>query len=237
MLSKPKMTIRLYGFWRSLATFRVRAALNFKGLDYTEEIVDLTKGEQFEADFHQLNPQHVLPVLEHDALRLTQSLPIIEYLDETWPDAPLLPRDPAGRARVRALAQMTSADVHPLIVPRVRSMLENEYRIDEAGRLKWIRHWFDVGSAAIEARLERDGASGRYAHGDEVTLADLALVSHVVGARLFQADLARAPRLAAVADRCLALDAFARAAPLAQPGAPGFRSACVGHSIAGLSDR
>jgi len=219
------MTIRLYGFWRSLATFRVRAALNFKGLDYAEEIVDLTKGEQFKADFHQLSPQHVLPVLEHDALRLTQSLPIIEYLDDTWPDPQLLPEDPAGRARVRALAQMTTADVHPLIVPRVRAMLENEYGIDEAGRLTWIRHWFDVGSAAIEARLEGDGASGRYAHGDEVTLADFALVSHVVGARLFQADLARAPHLAAIADRCLALDAFARAAPLAQPGAPGFRSA------------
>lgn len=214
------MTIRLYGFWRSLATFRVRAALNFKELDYVEQIVDLTKAEQFEEGFHRLNPQHALPVLEHDGLRLTQSLPIIEYLDETWPHAPLLPKDPAGRARVRALAQMTSADVHPLIVPRVRAMLENRYGVDEAGRLEWIRHWFDIGSVAIEARLEGDGASGRHAHGDDVTLADFALASHVIGARLFDADLSRAPRLAAVADRCLALDAFARAAPLAQPGAP-----------------
>ncbi|MEP7056720.1 MAG: maleylacetoacetate isomerase [Caldimonas sp.] len=213
------MTIRLYGFWRSLATFRVRAALNLKRLDYTETIVDLMKGEQLEDGFHRINPQHVLPVLEHDGLRLTQSLPIIEYLDETWPHEPLLPADTAGRARVRALAQIPTADVHPLIVPRVRALLEHGYGIDEAGRLKWIRHWFDAGTVAIEARLVDDAVPGPYAHADHVTLADLALVSHVIGARLFQADLARAPRLAALADRCLALDAFAKAHPLAQAGA------------------
>lgn len=214
------MTIVLYGFWRSLATFRVRAALNLKALDYTETIVDLGKGEQFDERFHSVNAQHVLPVLDHDGLQLSQSLPIIEYLDETWPHAPLLPADAAGRARVRALAQITTADVHPLIVPRVRNFLEKEFGIDEAGRLKWIRHWFDMGTEAIEAKLGIDGPAGPYAHGERVTLADLALVSHVVGARLFQADLTRAPRLQALAERCLALDAFARAHPLAQPGAP-----------------
>ena len=214
------MTIQLHGYWRSLATFRVRAALNLKGLAYEERIVDLGKGEQLAAAFHALNPQHVLPVLEHDGLRLTQSLPIIEYLDETWPETPLLPADPAGRARVRALAQIPTADVHPLIVPRVRALLENDFGIDEPGRLRWIRHWFDAGSAAIEARLVGDGISGPFAHGEQVTLADCALVSHVIGARLFEANLSEAPRLAALADRCLALDAIARAHPLAQPGAP-----------------
>ncbi len=215
------MTIVLYGFWRSLATFRVRAALNLKALDYTETIVDLGKGEQFDARFHRVNAQHVLPTLDHDGLQLSQSLPIIEYLDETWPRAPLLPADAAGRARVRALAQITTADVHPLIVPRVRQFLETEFGIDEAGRLQWIRHWFDKGSEAIEAKLAAGGPRGRYAHGDRVTMADLALVSHVVGARLFQADLTRAPRLEALAERCLALEAFSRAHPQAQPGAPG----------------
>ena len=214
------MSIVLYGFWRSLATFRVRAALNLKALDYTETIVDLGQGEQFGERFHRVNAQHVLPVLDHDGLHLSQSLPIIEYLDETWPHEPLLPADAAGRARVRALAQITSADVHPLIVPRVRDFLEKEFAVDEAGRLKWIRHWFDKGSEAIEAKLGSHDPAGPYAHGERVTLADLALVSHVVGARLFQADLTRAPRLEALADHCLALAAFARAHPLAQPGAP-----------------
>jgi maleylacetoacetate isomerase len=212
--------IVLYGFWRSLASFRVRAALNLKGLDYVETVIDLGRGEQFGERFRRINPQHVLPALEHDGLLLTQSMPIVEYIDETWRHAPLLPDDVAGRARVRALAQITSADVHPLVVPRVRAWLEQELGVDEAGRLKWIRHWFDQGSAAIEARLADGSAPGHYAHGDRVTLADLALVSHVIGVRLFQADLACAPRLAALADRCLRLDAFARAHPLVQPGAP-----------------
>lgn len=214
------MALVLYGYWRSLATFRVRAALNLKGLDHTETIVDLGRGEQFDPHFHRINPQHVLPALEHDGLLLTQSLPIIEYLDETWPLPPLLPADARGRARVRALAQITTADVHPLIVPRVRNLLEIEFGIDEPGRLKWIRHWFDKGSQAIEARLGEPASNGPYAHGDRISVADLALASHVIGARLFQADLAAAPRLTALVDRCLALDAFARAHPLAQPGAP-----------------
>ncbi len=214
------MTIVLYGFWRSLATFRVRAALKLKRLDYTETIVDLSKGEQFAQPYHRINPQHVLPALEHDGLLLTQSLPIIEYIDDVWPDTPLLPADAQGRARVRALAQITTADVHPLIVPRVRNFLESEFGIAEPGRLRWIRHWFERGSEAIEARLAEPDSSGAYAHGGEMSIADLALVSHVIGARLFQVDLSLAPRLVALADRCLALDAFAQAHPLAQPGAP-----------------
>lgn len=213
--------VTLYGFWRSLATFRVRAALNLKGIRHEERMVDLLQGEQLREPFHSINPQHVLPVLEHGSLRLTQSLPIIEYLDETWSGAPLLPPDAPGRARVRALAHITAADAHPLVVPRVRSFLETALGVDEAGRLRWARHWLDQGSEAIEAALTAHGVAGRYAHGDQVTLADLALVSHVIGARLFGADLSRAPRLEALANRCLDLDAFARAHPLVQPGAPG----------------
>ena len=214
------MSVRLYGYWRSLATFRVRAALLLKGVDYTEVDVDLGRGEQFGEAFHRINPQHVLPALDHDGRVLTQSLPIVEYLDETWRAQPLLPADAAGRARVRALAQITAADVHPLIVPRVRGLLESEFKLDESARLRWIRHWFDRGSEALEARLGEPESAAGLAHGDHVTLADLALVSHVIGVQLFQADLTRVPRLAALAARCLALDAFKRAHPLAQPGAP-----------------
>src|SRR4051812_31680511 len=111
------MSVVLYGYWRSLATFRVRAALNFKEIDYTESVIDLSKGEQFGERYHRINAQHVLPALEHDGVRLTQSLPIVEYINDIWPDRPLLPDDAASRARVRALAQITAADVHPLIVP------------------------------------------------------------------------------------------------------------------------
>jgi maleylacetoacetate isomerase len=214
------MTVTLYGYWRSLATFRVRAALNLKKIAYSESIVDLSKGEQFAPGYHSLNPQHVLPLLDHDGLRLSQSLAIIDYINDTWPNDPLLPADAAGKARVRSLAQMASADVHPLIVPRVRNFLEQECGLDEPARMKWIGHWITKGSEAIEARLATDKETGLYAHGDQVSMADLALASHVVGARLFKVDLACAPRLEGIVNRCLQLDGFARAHPLAQAGAP-----------------
>ena len=215
------MALVLYGYWRSLATFRVRAALKLKGLDYQENIIDLSQGEQFLPPYHSLNPQNVLPLLDHNGLRLTQSLAIVEYINDTWPQDSLLPPDAAGKSRVRALAQIAIADVHPLIVPRVRNYLEQECGLDEATRLKWIRHWFVKGTEAIEAKLS-DGLAGTYAHGDQLSLADLALASHVVGARLFQVDLSIAPRLEAIVNRCLALEAFASAHPLAQEGAPGM---------------
>jgi len=213
------MSIVLYGYWRSLATYRVRIALNLKGIAYTERAVDLSLGEQLAPAYRALNPQGALPLLDHDGLRLTQSLAIMEYIDETWPQAPLLPADAAGKARVRSLAQITIADVHPLIVPRVRHFLEQDYGIAEPGRMKWILHWFDEGTRAIEARLG-ESATGSFAHGDQPTIADLALASHVAGARLFKCDMTAAPRLTAIVDRCMQLDAFARAHPLAQPGAP-----------------
>jgi maleylacetoacetate isomerase len=213
------MAVVLYGFWRSLAAYRVRAALNLKGVAYTETDVDLVKGEQHLPAFQTLNPQKALPLLVHDGLHITQSLAIMEYIEETWKQAPLLPADSAGRARVRSIAQITIADVHPLIVPRVRELLEHDFGLDEPSRMKWIRHWFDQGTQAIEARLG-DGKSGKFTHGDQPSIADLALASHVAGARLFKADLASAPRLTAIIDHCMEIPAFARAHPLAQPGAP-----------------
>ena len=213
------MAVVLYGYWRSLATYRVRIALNLKGIAYTETDVDLGKGAQHSPEYHALNPQNALPLFDHDGVRVTQSSAIMEYIEKTWPQTPLLPSERAGRARVRSLAQITIADVHPLIVPRVRELLERDFGLDEPSRLKWIRHWFDKGTQAIETRLG-DGQSGKFAHGDQPTIADCALASHVAGASLFKADLASAPKLRAIVDRCMELPAFARAHPLAQPGAP-----------------
>ncbi len=200
--------IKLHGFWRSLASYRVRAALRLKGLEFEEVEVDLLKGAQFTPEFDAVNPQHAVPVLEIAGLHLVQSLPIIEYLEERFPSPALLPADAPGRARVRALAQVAASDVHPLIVPRVRNYLGNPLGLSEESRLAFIQHWFSLGSAALEARLARDPETGIFAHRDVPGLADVVLTSHVLGARMFKTDLRAVPKLDALADRCLALPAF-----------------------------
>jgi len=213
--------MKLYSFWRSLATFRVRIALNLKGLAPEVVNVDLMKGQQHAADFRALNPQMLIPALIDDTGHtLFQSVSILEYLDEIRPNPPLLPREPADRARVRALAMIVACDAHPLIVPRVRSYLEKELKLDEPTRLKWIRHWIGEALAALETHLSRDPQTGRYCHGDGITIADICLVSHAVGAKLFEVDLAPYPTVTRIVDACLKEDAFARAHPLKQPGAP-----------------
>jgi len=213
--------MKLYSFWRSLATFRVRIALNLKGLAPEVVNVDLIKGQQNEADFRAVNPQMLIPALVDDSGHtLFQSVSILEYLDEIRPDPPLLPREPADRARVRALAMVVACDAHPLIVPRVRNYLERELKLDEPTRLKWIQHWFAEALSALETHLSRDKQTGRFCHGDSVTMADICLVSHAVGAKLFNVDLAPYPTVARIVDTCLKEDAFARAHPLKQPGAP-----------------
>ncbi len=212
----------LYSYWRSLATFRVRIALNLKGIAVDVVEIDLIKGEQRKADFKQVNPQMRVPSLViDDEPPLFQSLAIIEYLDETKPTPPLLPANPRGRARVRALAMITASDAHPLLVPSVREFLEHEYKLDEAQRAKWARHWVALGLDAYENHLGRDPATGKFCHGDTVTLADLGLVSHVVAAQYNQLDLKPYPTVRRINDACMAIDAFARAHPLRQPGAPG----------------
>jgi len=213
--------MQLYSFWRSLATFRVRIALNLKGLAPEVVNVDLMKGQQHAPDFRTVNPQMLIPALIDDNGRtLFQSVSILEYLDEIRPTPPLLPREPADRARVRALAMIVACDAHPLIVPRVRTYLEKELKLDEPTRLKWIRHWFGEALVALETHLGRDPQTSRYCHGDSVTMADICLVSHAVGAKLFEMDLAPYPTVARIVDACLREDAFARAHPLKQPGAP-----------------
>ncbi len=214
------MSVTLYGFWRSLAAYRVRALLHYKEIPFTEKIINLLEGDQFSQSYHELNPQHVIPLLEHDGHKVTQSLAIMEYIDQVWPQRPILPASASDRAYVRSISQITIADTHPLVVPRIRNFLHKTYGQDEAGIAAWAQHWFNEGSVAIEQRLKSDGLSGQFTLGNEISLADFALCSHIVGARLFGADTSLAPTLLAIADRCLATDAFMLAHPMKQPGAP-----------------
>ncbi len=213
--------LKLFSFWRSLATYRVRIALNLKGLTPDEEIdVNLMKGAQRDPAYCAVNPMMALPALaDGDGPVVFESLAIIEYLDETHPAPPLLPVDARGRARVRGLAQIVACDSHPLIVPRVREYLEHELQIDEPARLAWCRHWHVKALAALENHL---GApeTGQFCHGDKVTIADICLASQAAGAQFFGVDLAPFPNVTRVVDACQQIDAFARAHPLKQKGAP-----------------
>src|SRR5512145_1292814 len=161
--------MKVYTYWRSLATFRVRIALNLKGLKYEPVEVNLDAGAQHRPEYKGVNPQMVIPSLVlDDGGVLYQSMAILEYLDEVYPEPPLLPADPKGRARVRALSLITVADSHPIIVPRVRNHLGATFGLDDEGKLAWARHWFAAGLDAYESHLSRDKATGAYCHGDQV---------------------------------------------------------------------
>jgi maleylacetoacetate isomerase len=213
--------IKMYGFWRSAASFRVRIALNLKGLAYEETMVDIDVGDQYVPAYKAINPQSAVPSLfVEDGPPLTQSLAIIEYLEETHPTPALLPADARGRARVRSLALLFAADHHPLIVPRIRRYLTEELKASDEQRNAWVRHWFREGLVQGEARLAGDPATGRFCHGDTPSIADLCLISQVMGAKGFKVDIADLPTVSRISEAGLALDAFARALPLRQPGAP-----------------
>lgn len=217
--------MRLYSYWRSQATFRVRIALNLKGLEVESEYIDLTRDVQYGETYRAVNPQSVVPALiDGDGPPLTQSLAIIEYLEEKHPQPPLLPAGLRGRARVRSLAQVFVCDSHPLVVPRVRSYLERELGLDEPVRLEWIRHWITTALHVVETRLASEPDTGRFCHGDTPTLADICLVPQVNGARTYGCDLAPFPTALRIAEACLKLDAFASAHPRRQPDAPSSRS-------------
>jgi maleylacetoacetate isomerase len=213
--------MKFFSFWRSLASYRVRIALNLKGLAPDEIVqINLIKGEQRAASYRAVNPMMAIPALiDGDGPALFESLAIIEYLDEIHPEPPLLPRDPRGRARVRGLAQLVACDSHPLIVPRVREYLEHEFKLDEAARTTWCQHWHRAALTAIETHLQ-DKATGRYSHGDTITLADICLASQAAGAKFFSVDTAPYPTFTRVIGELSTIDAFARAHPLKQPGAP-----------------
>jgi maleylacetoacetate isomerase len=215
------LPVRLYGYWRSTAAWRVRIALNLKGIDWEYASVHLLRdgGEQRAPGFLARNPQGLVPALETDGLVLTQSLAILEYLEETHPAPALLPSDPAGRARVRSLAQVIACDLHPLNNLRVLQQLRERFGLDEQQRDEWVRHWVREGLGALETRLAREPATGRFCHGDVPGLSDCCLVPQLYNARRYGCELDECPTLLRIEAACDELEAFRRAVPDRQPDA------------------
>ncbi|HUO79840.1 MAG TPA: maleylacetoacetate isomerase [Steroidobacteraceae bacterium] len=211
--------MRLYTFWRSSAAFRARIALNLKGLRYESVAKRLVRDEHRAAEFLRLNPQGLIPALEDDGFVLGQSLAIIEYLDETHPEPPLLPPDARGRAVVRSLAQAIACDIHPLNNLRVLNYLKGPLGQDAAGVERWYQHWIAAGFAGLEELARRHSGDGRHLYGGSVTLADVCLVPQLYNARRFHCELAPYPTLTAIGAALEALPAFAAARPEAQPDA------------------
>jgi maleylacetoacetate isomerase len=211
--------MKLYTYYRSQASFRVRIALNLKGLAHDDTFLHLEKGDQFKAEYKALNPQMVVPTLIDGDVTLFQSLAILEYLDEKYPEPPLLPADIAARAWVRGLALINIADSHPLIVPRIRHYLLDELQLGQDKMLGWIQHWLGAGLAAMETLLAEHKESGNFCHGERPTIADIALVTQVTPARTFECDLASHKRVMRIYDSCMAIAAFANAHPSKQPDA------------------
>ncbi|MDO4706468.1 MAG: maleylacetoacetate isomerase [Comamonadaceae bacterium] len=211
--------MKLYTYFRSSAAYRVRIALNLKGLSYEAVPVHLVRGEQRQSDYCKLNPAGLVPALEVDGQALTQSLAIIEYLEETQGGPALLPADALGRARVRALAQAIACDTHPLNNLRVLQYLGQSLGVDEAQRTAWYRHWVQLGLGAVERMLADDPRTGAFCHGDQPTLADCCLVPQVFNARRFGCSLDAMPTVQRIAAHCEQLEAFRRAAPEQQPDA------------------
>lgn len=210
--------MKLYGYFRSSAAFRVRIALNLKKLDHENAFIHLRRGDQGQPGFLGLNPQGLVPALEVDGQRLTQSLSIIEYLDETHPSPPLLPKDAKDRAWVRSVALAIACDIHPINNLRILQYLGRELQIDEPRRDDWYRHWVKEGFDALEPQLA-ERATGAYCFGDSPTLADICLVPQVANANRVMLPLEPYPRIRAVNDACLKHPAFDRARPQVQPDA------------------
>jgi maleylacetoacetate isomerase len=211
--------IKLYSYFRSSAAYRVRIALNLKSLPYEYLPVHLVKGEQRDERYRALNPQALVPMLVDDGESITQSMAIIEYLDEKFPDPPLLPPTREARARVRSIAQVIACDIHPLNNLRVLKYLTGTLGASEDAKNAWYRHWIELGLAAIEARLAADSRTGAFCHGATPTLADICLVPQLANARRYDFSIEAYPTLGRIESHCLALDAFARAAPARQPDA------------------
>ena len=209
--------MKLYTYYRSQASFRVRIALNLKGIAREDSFLHLEKGDQFAADYRAINPQMVVPTLFDRDIKLFQSLAILEYLDETYPEPALFPADPVARAWVRGLALINAADSHPLIVPRVRHYLGDVLKVSDEHRLAWIQHWLGAGLEAMEALLAEHRASGQFCHGDGPTVADICLVTQVTPAKTFNLLLDPYPRVMRIYDTCMAIPAFADAHPAKQP--------------------
>lgn len=213
--------MKLYSYYRSSASFRVRIALAWKGLDYDYVPVHLLKdgGQQFSAEYRALNPASLVPALQDEGRVLTQSLAIIEYLDETHPQPPLLPGDAAGRARVRSLALSIACEIHPLNNLRVLGYLAKTLGASEEQKNAWYRHWVETGLGTVEAMLAGDPRTGRYCHGETPTLADVLLVPQIFNAQRFDCRLDHVPTVMRIHAQCMTLPAFAAAVPAVQPDA------------------
>ena len=211
--------MKLYTFFRSSASFRVRIALNHKGLKYEPAGVSLPKGEHLEAGYKSLNAQGLVPALEDGGHLLTQSLAIIEYLDEVHPGPKLLPPDPLDRAYVRALSQIIACEIHPLNNLRVRKYIGKTYKLDEEGVNAWYRHWIAEGFQMMEAFLAQERKHGKYCFRDQVTMADCCLVPQVFNAIAYKCDVKPNPAVMRIHEACMKLDAFVLAQPSKQPDA------------------
>ena len=211
------MSIQVYGFWRSIASFRVRVALRLKGLPFEEIPIDILSGEQFNPGYQAVNAERVVPTFIHDGHSIFQSMAIIEYLDEIQPEPRLLPEDSRERAYARSLALVTIADAHPLVVPRVRNHLARTFGADAGAIEEWGRHWTTEGLATYE-RLLALRAPAPFALGAEPGLADICIAGHVVGGQYLKLELGAFPAVASLADRCFAMPAFATSHPFEQPG-------------------
>lgn len=213
--------LQLYSYFRSSAAYRVRIALHLKGLPFEYIPVHLLKdgGQQNSPEYQRINPAKLVPALVDEGHAISQSLAIMEYLDETQPAPALLPRDALGRARVRALAQSIACEIHPLNNLRVLQYLEQDLKLDEAAKTTWYRHWITLGFTALETMLANNPHTGTFCHGDTPGLADCCLIPQIANARRFHTPLDAFPTILRIETSCLALDAFAKAAPQVQPDA------------------
>ena len=214
--------LKLYSFWRSSAAYRIRIALNLKGLAYELVPVNLAKdgGEQHSESFHEINPQELVPVLSHGGRLIRQTIAIIEYLEEAFDGPRLLPTTARERARARGIAQLIACDIHPLNNLRVMQYLEREFGTPQLEREQWMRHWISTGFAALEEILAGSPSTGEFCEGDMPSIADICLVPQVYNAKRFAVDLAPYPTIRRIADLCLTLEAFQNARPENQPDAP-----------------
>ncbi len=212
--------MKLYSYYRSSAAYRVRIALHFKGIEFEQQAVNLLQQQEEKAAYRAVNPQKMVPVLEHDGQVFFQSMAILEYLEEVFPDKPLLPQDPAEKARVRALANIIACDIHPLNNLRVLRYLSEHYAADEKAGAEWYRHWIEQGFTAFEQHLA-SGPVGRYCQGDIPGMADILLIPQIYNARRFAVEMSRFPLIEQIEKACLALPPFIAAAPENQPDAIG----------------
>ena len=214
------MAMQLYNYFRSSASYRVRIALALKGLDYDYVAVHLQRNEQFNESYAAMSPSRLVPLLKDDDRIVTQSLAIVEYLDETHPNPPLLPGDAAARARIRALALDIACEIHPLNNLRVLRYLVHDLKVSEDDKNRWYRHWVETGLEVVEQRLAAPGGgTGRFCHGDTPTLADVALVPQIHNAQRFECRLEHVPTVMRVYEECMKLDAFAKTQASACPDA------------------